>query len=404
MTYVNAVKYIYSLPKADANLERAHRVYELISSADDRVKTIHIFGKQGKNSCHRMLSSILSQSGLTVGGFSPSHATEPREAITVNGKPISYEIFAESVAELKRIYFDNSDLGEPSRDELIFLTAMISFRKAGCDVAILEKGLKKNDAANVTEAPILYVVASMGDIPAEELDLAEILRRGTSETVTSPQHKDVYNAISQSCARIGSRLTLSIYSELEISKINLFKTSFFYEGTEYSIRSFSPYQTVNAITVIEAANALVRLGISISSQNIRDGIEKATFPNKCEAITLEPTIIVRSADTEASLPSLAASIAQVSEHINGDIVVAVDNDCSFDAKKIRAVFSAYGVSVKGIVSISSDLTPSKLTKSIRELIDPIVSDEAMSSALVLIAGEDFAAKLSDTVRQILGRT
>ena len=404
MTYVNALKFLASLPDGDANIERAHKIRELLSYTDDSPKTIHILGKQGKNSSHRMLTSILAESGLKVGGYSPSHAIEPREAITVNGRLVAYDIFADTINKLKNIYSENPLLGVPSRDELLCLAAMLIFKKENCDVAIFEKGLKKTDAVNMTDAPILSVISSMGDLSPDEFDLSDSLRRGTTETVTSPQHKNTYNAISEACARIGSRLTLAIYSELEITRINLFKTVFAYEGAEYSIRSFSPYQTVNAITVIEASNALVRLGIPIKSVDIVNGIGKATFPYKCEALTLEPTIIVSSADNEERIGALAASIAQVSELITGNIFVAIDNGLSVNEERIRSIFSTYGVEADQIVTISSELTPAKLKKRLTELASPIVSDESMSSALILIARKELIVKISEAIRQILGRT
>ena len=402
MTYVNAIKYLSSL-NGETNIERAHKIRELLSSSENHVKAIHILGTQGKNSCHRMLSSILSESGLKIGGFAPSHAIEPREAISINGKPVAYDIFTNTIEDLKNIYSTNPELGNPSSNELLCLAATLIFEKCECNIAIFEKGFNKNDEVNMTAPPILSVISSMGDLSPEDFDLSESLRRGTTETVTSPQHKSTYNAISEACAKIGSRLTLSIYSELEITKINLFKTSFSYGNIEYSIRSFSPFQTINAITVIDAANALARLGLSITSANIVSGIEKTTFPYKCEAISLEPTIIVSCADTEGHIGSLAASIAQVSEHIKGDTFVAVEDRVSVNIDKIRTVFSAYGIFPKDIVTISSGLTPSKLTKELRALSVPVVSDESMSSALILISKKDLAAKISETARQILGK-
>lgn len=402
MTYVNALKYLASLSENETNIERAHKVCELLSSSEERVRNIHVIGKQGKNSCHRMLSSILTESGLTVGGFSPSHAIEPRDAITVNGRPVSYETFSETIEEIKLAY-PNAALGSPSTDEVLCLAATVIFDRMSCDLAIFEKDVLKADAVNMTATPILAIASSMGELDADELDLTETLRRGTGETVTSPQHKAIYNALSQGCARIGSRLTLAIYSELEITKINLFKTSFSYLGNEYSIRSFSPYQTVNAITVIEAANALIRLGLPIAQEHISSGIAKATFPYKCEAVSLEPTIIINSSSEIGAVSSLAASIAQVSEHIEGKIFVAMDGSYSEGKEKLSEILSAYGILPTEIVTVSPELTSAKLKRTLAELIAPLTSDESMSSALILIAKKELAARLSEAARQILGR-
>ena len=160
---------------------------------------------------------------------------------------------------------------------------------------------------------------------------------------------------------------------------------------------------MNAITVIEAANALIRLGLPVSQEHVAIGIEKATFPYKCEAISLEPTIIISSIDSEEHLPPLASSIAQVSELIKGDIFVAIEDGCSAYSDKVVPTLEAYGVTVSDARLISRTLTPSKLSKEIKELTAPLFSDETMSSALILISKRDFSAKLSETVKRVLGR-
>lgn len=403
MTYINAVKYLCSLPKTGANLDRARKVLSLLTDSSKQPRAIHICGTDGKNSCQRMLSSILQDGKYTVGAFSIPTSEDMREAISINGKPISYEHFSRLIKKVSDRFASLEEGEMPSLDEALCISALLCFEEEGCDIAIFEKSFRKSDAANLTEPPLVSIISSMGNIDIDTVDFSDALRRGTRETVTSPQHKDIYNAISESCADIGSRLTLPIYSELCIIKINLFKTCFSYGGVDYSVRSFSPCQTVNAITVIEAANALVRVGMNLSAENIVNGIASAILPYKCEAVSLEPAIIISNASTDERFQSLVASIAQVNEFITGDIFIAVDENCSIDTEKMITYLTSCGTAPKSISKISRSMTSSKLTKEISGMISPLLSEENMSSALIIIANKDFAPNLADIVRKILGR-
>ena len=404
MTYINAVKYLQSLPKiGSAGLDKAKKALASLSDTSKQPRSIHICGADGKNSCLRMLSSILENGGLTVGAFAIPQSDDMRSSISINGKPLAYERFSSLIKRVSENFTPTDDGALPSFEEVLCVAAMLCFEEERCDIAIFEKSFRKNDAANITEPPIVSIICSMGDTSRSSIEFSDILRRGTRETVTSPQHKDIYNAISESCADIGSRLTLPIYSDLEITKINLFKTCFSYGGTDYSIRAFSPCQTVNAITVIEAANALIRLGVNIAETNIVNGIAAATFPYKCEAISLEPTIIVCNASTEERFQSLIASVAQVKELIKGNVFISIDENCSIDTERLLSSLVSCGVEPKAVSKISRSLTSSKMSKEMRAIISPLLTDENMSSALILIAEKDFAPHISDVVRKVLGR-
>ena len=66
MTYINAVKYLQTLPKTGTSLDRAKKVLAMSTDVLTQPHTIHICGADGKSSCLRMLSSILEDAGYTV--------------------------------------------------------------------------------------------------------------------------------------------------------------------------------------------------------------------------------------------------------------------------------------------------------------------------------------------------
>ena len=81
----------------------------------------------------------------------------------------------------------------------------------------------------------------------------------------------------------------------------------------------------------------------------------------------------------------------------------MDRSYSEGKEKLFEILSAYGILPTEIVTVSPELTSAKLKRTLAELIAPLTSDESMSSALILIAKKELAARLSEAARQILGR-
>ena len=401
MTYTNAVKYLNSLPKEDSSIERANRILLALDYPQRHLKAIHISGKQGKNSCHRLLSSVLCQNGLRVGGFSPFQFSDPREIISVNQSPISYTELADLVSRISKLYkllFPNE---APSFSEVLFLSAILYFSESACDVVIFEKGLHRNDPANLTDPAILSIITSMGDEPVTDVSYDDILRKGTLEAVTCPQHSGVYSNIHQSCVKLGIRLTLPIYSELEIRKINLYKTSFAYKGFEYSLRSFAPIQLVNAITVIEAARALSRVGLSLTDDGIARGLSSARLSFKCEALSIHPTIILNEISSDESISSVSAALAQIRDEITGKFYIIIDEACHVDRNKLCSTLASSGISPEPIAEFPRDLTAARAERHLREILSSFADVKNSNSTLMIMGETPFISSVHDAIKRQL---
>lgn len=60
-----------------------------LSDPQDKFKSIHIAGTNGKGSCTHMIASCLMASGLKVGIYTSPHYKDFRERIKIGGKYIS---------------------------------------------------------------------------------------------------------------------------------------------------------------------------------------------------------------------------------------------------------------------------------------------------------------------------
>ena len=62
-----------------------------LDNPQNKFKSVHVGGTNGKGSTSHMLSSILQESGYKVGLYTSPHLVDFRERIRVNGKMISKE-------------------------------------------------------------------------------------------------------------------------------------------------------------------------------------------------------------------------------------------------------------------------------------------------------------------------
>ncbi len=399
MTYLNAVKYLSSLRNdIDAlndpsSLERMRFACDGFGNPEKLIKCIHVCGDVGKDSCSSMLSSILSRSSYKVGRYSIPHHNDFKACISSSEKDISYADFTEIIKSIYYFYRSNFKDIIPHLYEVMTVAALLYFKKTNCDIVILEKGVTRYDPVNITEAPVLSLITPFIERSAD-ISFEDIIHKGTTETVSCPQHKEIYNSISNACSISGCRLTIPIYSETEIEKITLFKTFFKYRNEKYSVRSFSPCQTINAITAIEAAHSLNRVGATINDDSISKGIASAHLSGKCETISLTPTIILSSTCEKDRLDTLLASLAQVKEHLPESINIYLDEHANINIDDFSSSLSTCNIAYNKISSVSE-------AKDLSVIIKENLS-ASQNSATLFIGKHDFIFKSKDLIAKFLG--
>ena len=400
MTYNNAVKHINALPeKHSVGLERMRTLCIALGSPQKQIRCIHVCGDVGKNSCSSMLTSIITQSGYTVGRYSLSHPGELRECIRIGNKPIPHAEFADIVKSILNSSDEHPSEEELSRDEMLFMIALIYFAQNNCCTMICERPFGKNEPSTI-ETPMLSVITTVNGGDSRR-DFSGVILRGTHETVTSIQHKDVYSEISATCAEVGSRLTLPIYADLEVLKISLFKTVFTYRGAEYSIPGFSPCQLLNAITVIEAVQAIRRLGAAIPDEAVVKGLAGVDLSLKCHAIAIDPTVIVATVNAENELEALIASLAQVRSLLSDTVKVCVSPSCRELCATLPSRLASCSLACDGPHTLP-DAATTELNSAIKEIISPITDGRDPHSTTLFVGDEEFMPELYHQIQKDLG--
>jgi dihydrofolate synthase/folylpolyglutamate synthase len=143
------------------DLSRIEELLDLLGRPQAAYPAIHITGTNGKTSTARMIESLLRTHGLRTGRYTSPHLATVRERISINGEPISEEMFVEIYEDVGQVaaYLDERSTGETlTYFDMTTALALVAFARASVDVAIVEVGLGgAHDSTNVLQAGICVI-------------------------------------------------------------------------------------------------------------------------------------------------------------------------------------------------------------------------------------------------------
>ncbi|HEU5052054.1 MAG TPA: folylpolyglutamate synthase/dihydrofolate synthase family protein [Hanamia sp.] len=167
MNYPEAIEYLYNkLPMFSRSGAKAFKpdlkntlaLCEFLGNPQDKIKTVHIAGTNGKGSVSHMLAAIFQQNGYKTGLYTSPHLKDVRERFKVNGELMNESFLVDFVEKTKAI----TEEIKPSFFELTFAMAVDFFASENVDVAIIETGLGgRLDSTNVIK-PLLSVITNIG--------------------------------------------------------------------------------------------------------------------------------------------------------------------------------------------------------------------------------------------------
>ncbi len=166
MTYKESINYLYTkLPMFShsgvkaykADLKNTLLLCKFLDNPQNKIKTIHVAGTNGKGSVSHMLAAVFQENNYKTGLYTSPHLKDFRERIKVNGQMISESFVIDFVEKTKGI----SEEIKPSFFELTFAMSLDYFAEEKVDVAIIETGLGgRLDSTNVI-TPLLSVITNI---------------------------------------------------------------------------------------------------------------------------------------------------------------------------------------------------------------------------------------------------
>jgi len=167
MTYQETTEWMFNqLPMFQNQGATAYKKYltymllfwEVLQNPENKFKSIHVAGTNGKVSTSSKLAYILQEAGYKVGLYTSPHLKDFRERIRINGEMISEEFVVDFIASNK-VFFEDNQL---SFFEMTVGLAFDYFAKEQVDIAVIEVGMGgRLDSTNVI-TPLVSVITNIG--------------------------------------------------------------------------------------------------------------------------------------------------------------------------------------------------------------------------------------------------
>lgn len=357
MDYQSCIEYLYSkLPMFSRtgaaalkmDLSNTIALCAALGNPQQRFKTIHVAGTNGKGSVSHMLASVMQEAGFTTGLYTSPHLKDFRERIKINGEMISTEQvirFTENIMEL-------IDTLEPSFFEVTVAMAFDHFANEGVDVAIIETGLGgRLDSTNIIH-PEISIITNIGmdhvQLLGNTLGLIAAEKAGIIKAnipaVIGQTHVETATVFEKKATSLNAPIVFAdaIWETAVLSmmpgNISIQLTSI----NNGSVRKFNAdlagiYQAENIRTVITAIDLLIEKGWKIKEENIAKGIANAKkntgLHGRWETINTNPLLILDVAHNTEGINQLIQHI-NVSAFENLFIILGMSKD-----KDVEAVIS-----------------------------------------------------------------
>lgn len=351
MNYTEALEYIHSVnwTFCKPGLERIEKLCKALGNPEKSLKFVHVAGTNGKGSFCSMLDSVLRSAGYKVGLYTSPYIKVFNERMRIDGVNIPDDTLAAITERVKPIADAMED--KPTEFELITAIAFLYFAEEKCDVVVLEAGMGgRLDSTNIIDTSILSVItgisldhtAFLGDtvekIAREKAGIIKngipVLFGGTDEAAAQ--------VISDKAKEKGSEFFRPDYTKIDALTTTLRGTSFEYKGRAVKLNLLGLYQPRNASLVLEAVEILKKIGMNISDEAVREGLEAARWSARFEIINHLPLIIFDGAHNPEGISSAVESI----KHYFGKEKVIVvsgvlrDKDYNYIASRLSEVAAA----------------------------------------------------------------
>jgi dihydrofolate synthase/folylpolyglutamate synthase len=334
MTFDEAVKYLLGLGHETMamklGLRNVERLLAALGSPQSSYPAVQIAGTNGKGSTAAMLDSICRAASLRAGLYTSPHLVSVTERVRVAGRPIARGEFARLTDAVRSAALDlRAELGAlPTFFEQVTAVALLAFREARVELAILETGLGGRldattaaRAATIAVTPIAldhqeYLGTTLREIAAEK---AAIIRPGVRAVVAAQEGVggDALEVILARCRECGvaprradaiARDATTAGATPDGRLVVTFRTNEdVYENVMLALRG--RHQLANAATAVALAEDLRGQGFAgITRAAVIAGLEGAEHAGRLELVVGRPALLFDGAHNAAGALALRAHL------------------------------------------------------------------------------------------------
>ena len=342
MNYEETLEFLYSqLPMFQrigaaaykANLDNTYALMKILGEPQNKFKSIHIAGTNGKGSTAHMLASIYQETGYKTGLYTSPHLKDFRERIRLNGEMIPKDYVVDFVEK----YAEEFSLIAPSFFELTMAMAFRYFADEEVDMVILETGMGgRLDSTNIV-IPELSIITNIGmdhmqflgdTIPKIAEEKAGIIKKEIpvligerqieTKAVFAAKANEMNSTIHYAEDLIGlKKLDKSdeLFAVFNGNKL-LFKNLAFPLGGNYQI---------NNLKTVLAASVLLEIPLDAVKSGIEKVLKNTHFAGRWQVLSKSPLTICDTAHNEDGLRYVVKQLEQTPHKIL-HFVLGVVND------------------------------------------------------------------------------
>ena len=352
MTYPETLDYLFSqLPMYHrigvaaykADLKNTLQLCELLDHPENKFRSIHIAGTNGKGSTSHMLAAILQAAGYKTGLYTSPHLKDFRERIKINGNMIS-EATVISFVERYRASFEKIEL---SFFEWTVGLCFDYFASEKVDIAVIETGLGgRLDSTNVITPEVSVITNISFDhmnllgntLEKIAMEKAGIIKPGIP-VVISEEDPATRNVFSQQAKAMNS----PVYFPSHDSTVTLKNENADSQVVDAELNGMhlenlvldllGNYQRKNVIGVLETVKRLQMSGWKISRENIYAGLKNVKsstgLMGRWQRLNEKPLTICDVGHNEAGIREVIQQLAKVPyQYLHFVIGMVNDKDIS----------------------------------------------------------------------------
>lgn len=352
MTFEETLSYLYAqLPMYQRvgaaamkkDLTNTWALMRELQNPQEKFKSIHIAGTNGKGSTAHMLAACLQSAGYRVGLYTSPHLKSFTERIRLNGEPVSEEFVIDFVAQHRQAI----EKIQPSFFEITVAMAFEHFAQEKVDFAVVETGLGgRLDSTNVLN-PLLSIITRIGldhkdmlgdTLPKIAAEKAGIIKPKTPVVVST--HQAETDAVFE---RFAKEAAAEIYfgedvfrveSSSEANTLQIFKNK------EAWLRPFAPslkgnYQLQNFPGVLQVLSLFNEKSWGkVEEKDILHGLENVTLltglKGRWQKLANAPLTFADTGHNEDAIRQLMAQIKSYA-YRELHLVLGVANDKDLSA-------------------------------------------------------------------------
>lgn len=339
MNYPQTLDYLYAhLPlfsrlgasAMTKDLSKTIELCALLDNPQQKFRSVHVAGTNGKGSTSHMLAAILQIAGYKTGLYTSPHLKDFRERIRINGEMIPEQDVVSFVNDLQKTIEEI----RPSFFEVTVAMAFDHFVKHQVDIAVIEVGLGgRLDSTNII-TPLLSVITNIGfdhmnllgnTLPEIAFEKAGIIKPDIPVVVgeRKDETEDVFNQKAKDCEaeiRFASdewdvrkseagglrseMLSLDVHSRIHPSAY-----------LHLQLDLTGSYQTKNLATVLSAVEQLRILGFNITDEHIDIALRQVQtltgLHGRWEILSRDPLVVCDTGHNEDGILEVLKNIEAV---------------------------------------------------------------------------------------------